>query len=426
MKAKADAESRSSRIVTSFSVVVIALAALLGDGTAAAADARSVTIGVMSGFSGPYAGPAEDQWRAAQLAAEQINAQGGILGREIKLVRRDDKLNPGEAGKMAQDMIQKDRPDFIISANSAGTILPVNDQTKKAGIPYIAIAQNDRVTTAADRGPYTFHEAVTPTMSGRSLGYWIAKNLGKKVYYLMADYAFGKDTYAAMSKAVLEAGGNEAGVAYFPLGTTDFTPFIAKVRAANADVVVCASFGNDTINLLKQAQRFELTKQSKFFFPVVDLQGDLAIGYENLAGTYGGSNFYWELADKGASAKRFVEAYTKRWSTPPSGYAGYAYSAMFVVKAAAERAKSTDPAKFSKALEGLEYDFYKGKQWIRACDHQAFQPLFIVKGRTLEEAKKLGREQYGMREIVGTVDPSESTERTCQELGYPGEERTAR
>jgi branched-chain amino acid transport system substrate-binding protein len=399
-------------------LIGLALFALLAVATASAANSKVITIGIISGFSGPYAGPGEDQWRAAQLAAEEINAKGGIMGRQIKLVRRDDKINPGEAGKMAQDMIQNDQPDFIISANSAATILPVNDQTKKAGLPYIAMAQNDKITSAGERGPFTFHEALTPTMNGRALGKWIPANLGKRVYYLAADYAFGKDNYAAMSKAVKEAGGTEVGVDYFPLGATDFSPFMAKIRAAKADVVVCISFGNDTTNLLKQIQSFGLTKEHKFFFALMDLQSDLAIGFQNLQGTYGGMNFYWELADKNAQAKRFVEAYLKRWNMPPSGYAGYAYSSMQLIKLGVEKAKSTEPAKFAKALEGLQYDSYKGKQWIRACDHQAFQPIFIVKARTPEEAKKLGREQYGLREIIGVVDAHDSMERSCKELGY--------
>jgi ABC-type branched-subunit amino acid transport system substrate-binding protein len=420
------AESSKSRLALLLSTAALALAALLAPGLAVGADDKTVTIGVISGFSGPFAGPGEDQWRGIQLAAEEINAQGGILGKQIKLVRRDDKINPGEAGKMAQDLIQNEKPDFIVGANSAGTVLPHNDAAKKAGIPYIAIAQNDRINTAADRGAYSFHEAVTPTLNGRSMSKWIVNNLGKKVYFLMADYAFGKDTYASMSKAVAEAGGTEAGLTYFPLGTTDFTPFIAKVRAAKADVVVCGSFGNDSINLLKQVQRFGLTKESKFFFPVVDLMMDMATGFENLAGSYGAANFYWELADKNPTAKKFVDAYTKKWGAPPSGYAGYAYSAMHVIKKGTDKAKSLEPAKFAKALEGMEYDFYKGKSWIRACDHQTFQPLFVVKGRTAEEAKKAGREQYGLREVVGTVEANEATERSCKELGYTDERTTAR
>jgi ABC-type branched-subunit amino acid transport system substrate-binding protein len=421
----ANRKSSTGRNTFAAAFVGAMMAALLSPGSAAAAE-KEVVVGVVSGFSGPFAGPGEDQWRAIQLAAEEINAQGGLLGRPIKLVRRDDKLNPGEAGKQTQDMIQNDQPSFIVGANSAGTVLPINDAAKKAGIPYIATAQNDRINTAADRGAHTFHEAVTPTLNGRSLAKWIVENLGKKVYFLMADYAYGKDTYASMSKAVAEAGGTEAGLTYFPLGTTDFSPFVAKVRAAKADVVVGGSFGNDSINMLKQMSRFGLTKESKFFFPVVDLQMDMATGYDALAGSYGGSNFYWELADKNPTAKKFVDAYTKRWNVPPSGYAGYAYSAMHLIKAGVDKAKSLDPEKFSKALEGLEYDFYKGKNRVRPCDHQTFQSLFVVKGRTLEEAQKLGREQYGLREVVGTVPANESTERSCKELGYADERTTSR
>jgi len=402
----------------SLSLAVVALVTLIAATGANAAPAKPIVVGIISGFSGPYAAPAEDQWRATVLAAEEMNAKGGLLGRQIKVVRRDDKINPGEAGKMVQDMIQNDHPDFILGTNFAGTILPVNDQAKKAGIPYIAIAQNDKITTASDRGPYTFHEAVTPTINGTALGDWIARNMGKKIYYLMADYAFGKDNYASMSKAAAKAGATEVGLAYFPVGTTDFTPFIAKVRAAKADVVVCAAFGNDAVNLLKQIQSFELTKVSKFFFPVADLQFDMAIGFKNLQGTYGGANFYWELAEKDPAAKRFVDSFRKKYGVPPSGYAGYAYSAMQLIRMGAEKAKTIEPAKWSKALEGIQYDSYKGKEWIRACDHQAFQPLFVVKGRTQAEAEKAGKAQFGYREIVGVVAASESTERTCKELGY--------
>lgn len=402
----------------SLSLAVVALITLIAATGANAADAKPIVVGIISGFSGPYASPAEDQWRAAVLAAEEMNAKGGLLGRQIKMVRRDDKINPGEAGKMVQDMIQNDHPDFILGTNFAGTILPVNDQAKKAGIPFIAIAQNDRINTAADRGPYTFHEAVTPTMNGRALGDWIAKNLGKKIYYLMADYAFGKDNYASMSKAAAAAGATEVGLAYFPVGTTDFTPFMAKLRAAKADVVVCAAFGNDAVNLLKQIQSFQLTKVSKFFFPVTDLPFDIATGYQNLQGTYGGANFYWELAEKDPVAKRFVDAFQKKYGVPPSGYAGYAYSGMQLIRLGAEKAKSIEPAKWSKALEGIQYDNYKGKERIRACDHQAFQPIFVVKGRSQAEAEKAGKAKFGYREIVGVVGASESIERTCKELGY--------
>ncbi len=387
-------------------------------GPGGAKPAAPVKIGFVSSFSGTYAAIAEDQWRAVQLATEQINAQGGLLGRKIELVKRDDKLNPGEAAKVTQDMIQNDKPDFIIGSISGATVLPMNDQAKKAGIPFFGIAQSDAVTTAKDRGQFSFHEALTPTMNGRALGKWIANNLGKKVYYLMPDYAFGKDNYNAINKALLQAGGAEVGVAWYPLGTSDFTPFIARIRAAKPDVVVTAALGNDQVNLLKQVQSFELNKEMKIFIVVTDIQGDAAAGFQNLQNTYGGASFYWELADKDPTAKAFVDAYVKKYGSPPSGYAGYAYSATKLIKLGAEKAGSIEPEKFSKALAGQKYNTYKGEQWIRACDQQSFQSIFITRGRTLEEAKKAGREQYGFREIVGVVQADESMERTCEELGY--------
>lgn len=389
-----------------------------GAGAAGSGEKESVRIGFVVSFSGTYAAIAEDQWRGAQLAAEEINKAGGIMGRKIELFQRDDKLDPGEAAKVTQDVIQKEKVHLIVGSMSAATALPINQQAKNAGIPYFGIAQTDKLTAAAERGPGTFHEALTPTMDGYAFGPWIVKNLGKKVYYLMPDYAFGKEHYAAFTNKVKQAGGEEVGLAYFPLGTTDFTSYVAKLRAAKPDVVVTAALGNDQVNFLKQMQSFGLTKEIKFFVSVVDLQSDMAAGFDNIQGTYGGSSFYWELGETVPQAKKFVEAFQTKYKVPPSGYAGYAYSAMYAVKAGAEKAGSFEPDKLGKAMENFEYNFYKGQQKFRGCDHQSLQPMFIVKGRSKAEAEKAGKGQWGFREIVATIAPDESHERSCAELGY--------
>jgi ABC-type branched-subunit amino acid transport system substrate-binding protein len=155
----------------------------------------------------------------------------------------------------------------------------------------------------------------------------------------------------------------------------------------------------------------------KIVNPVSDLQFDIPIGFKILEGTYSSMHFSWELEDQLPSAKRFVEGFRKRFGTPPSGYAGYAYSAMKSLLWAIEQSGSIEPAKVAHALEGAELDWNRGRVWYRPCDHQAFQKNYIVRGRSEAEAKAKDKGEFGFREIIATVDITEAYERTCAELG---------
>ena len=401
------------------SVAVCVLAVLvLTAAVSAAQKPPPIKVGFVVSFSGTYAALAQDQWRGAQLAAKQINAEGGVLGRELVLIPRDEKLDPGEAARVTQELIQSENVDFVVGSMSAATGPAINQVTKRAGVPYIGIAQSDRLTNANERGPYTFHEALTPSMDGIAFGDWILSNLGTRVFFLMPDYAFGQEHYDAFKVALDKRGIKEAGSIWFPLGTTDFTPYMPRIRAAQPEVVVTAALGNDQVNLLKQVQAFGLTRNIKWFFAVVDLQGDAAAGFENVQNTYGGMSFYWELADSVPSAKRFVDAFRAEYGLPPSGYAGYAYSAIHAMRLAAEKAGTIEPKAWARAMAGMRYDTYKGQQWYRECDGQSIQPMFIVRGRTRSEARALGREDYGFRQVIATIQPYEGMERSCKDRGY--------
>lgn len=382
-----------------------------------AAGGNPVKIGFVVSFTGAYAALAEDQWRGAQLAADEINARGGLAGRQITFVPRDDKFQPGESAKVTQELIQNEKVELIVGGMNAAANLAINEQAKKADVPVFIISQSNQINKKPDWGPYSFHEALTPHMNGQATGRWVVENLGKKVYFLMPDYAFGKENYESFSAVVKAAGATEVGADWFPLGNNDFTTYVNKIRAAKPDVLVSSALGADQVNLVKQLVSFGLAKEMKVFFAVVDLQADIAAGFQNIAGMYGGSNFYWELAEKVPEAKKFVDAYQKKWGVPPSGYSGYGYSALWAIKLASDKAGGVDKDKLAKALEGLEYASYKGKQVYRKCDHQAIQPIYIVRGRTADEAKKLGKEKYGLREVIAEIPADEKYERTCDQLG---------
>lgn len=384
----------------------------LRPGPAFAQGGDTIKIGFPIPLTGPYGAEAADQQAGATLAVEEVNARGGLLGRKVELLVRDDQLKPGVGAQRTKELIENEKVHFVIGGLSAAVQMAINEQTKKAKIIYVSISQSNEITARPDWSPYTFHEAINPYMTSQVVGGWAVRNLGKKMYVLYADYAFGHQLRDGFKVAAEKGGGALVGADPHPLGATDYSALFPRVQAARPDVLVLANFGKDQLNSVKQAANFGLKAQMKVVCPVflgtIRREG----GPDVFEGVYGGTTFYWELASTIPSAKRFVEAFQKKNGRPPFDYAGYAYSGTRLLLEAVERAKSLEADKVIRALEGHTYDHYKGKQWIRKCDHQSFQDVYIVRSRKPQQG------EWGLFEIVARTEASESLERTCKELGH--------
>jgi ABC-type branched-subunit amino acid transport system substrate-binding protein len=357
-----------------------------------------IKIGLITGISGAYASLAQSQQQGAALAIEEINASGGVLGRPLQITARDDKLNPGEASKQAQELIQNEKVHFLIGCISAATTLSINGVAKQAGVPYLGTCQSDQLRK--ERGPYTFHMAMSPSFNAAVLGRWAAENLGKRWHLVIPDYAFGQENSAVWKRVAAQTGVTIAGESIAPLGTTDFSNYIPQIRASNPDVIMISAAGNDQVNFMKQANSFGLFARAKPLIVVSDLTVDEATGFANNAGSYAGLNFYWEVQNP--SVQKFVKAYQAKYGAPPDGYASYIYDAIHALADAAKKAESIDPKKWSDALGGMTFDYSAGPVTVRACDGEIAHPVYIGKGRTQDEARRSGNEKYGFREIVFT------------------------
>lgn len=381
----------------------------LGKKNAWAEQKDPIKLGWITSYTGPYSTYANDQAKGLKLAVEEINAKGGVLGRQVVIAERDDKLNPGEAVKKFKELVEKEKIDIMMGTLSAATVIAINEETKKLNMPYMTVCQSQEITSLPDFGPYTFHEALTPYMTARTLGNWTLDNLGKKCYFMVANYAWGNQIFDSFSKVLSEKGASNLGVVKHPLGTTDFSAFFPTILAANPEVLIVCNGGADQVNFLKQMVSYGLRDKMKIACILVETITGKEAGQSSVAGVYFGSHFYWELQDSIPSAKKFVTAFQAKWGAPPTGYAGYAYSGALELLGAIERAKTLEPDKVAKQLEGREYDHYKGKQWWRACDHQSFQDYFILKGRDTTKG------EWGFFDVVGKIAANENLERTCAE-----------
>ena len=377
-----------------------------------AGSGEPIKIGFSAALSGGLGGLGTDQAKGGELAVDEIKT---VLGRPLQWIARDDKNDPGEAAKQAEQLVANDQVSMLTGCVSAATTLAINQVAKRAQILHLSTCQSNNLNDAnKDWSEYTFHFALTPWMNNQMVLPWIYDNLGKKIYVIAADYAWGNENLESIHKWLATKDVKLVGEAKSPFPTSDFTTFIPQIRATAPEVVISVHPGADQANFLKQATQFGLSKETKIYNPVVDTPFDQANGQANIAGTHGGSNFHFSLADRLPSARAFVEAFEKKYNAKPSGYAAYQYNAVKAWAEATEKAGALDQKRIGEQLRGMEFDYSSGRSFIRKCDHQLFQPGHIMRGRDETQGTQ------GYRDLVVSIEPEEKYERTCEELGHAG------
>jgi branched-chain amino acid transport system substrate-binding protein len=372
-------------------------------------------IGCPLPLTGPVAALAADMQRGAVLAADELNARGGVMGRKVEVLFRDDQLKPAIGAQRTKELIENERVQFIVGGLAAHVQMAINEQTKKSKVLFISTSQSDEISAKPDTSPITFHEALNPTITSRVVGTWVAQNLGKKWWIIYADYAWGKQNNAVLTEVLKKQGGTLLGSTPYPLGSAEFSAHLPKIQAAKPDVLMNVAPGADNVALHKQVISYGMKGQMKMAQPLHWISYLKEGGSEIYQDVYGGLNWYWELQEQIPSAKKFVEASMKKFGMPPGDYAAYSYSGVLEVARGVELAKSTDSDAVANALrKNPTYDHFKGKQWWRACDNKSFQDMWIMRGRGPGQTKG----DWGLAEIVAKVPANEEYDRTCAEKGH--------
>lgn len=377
------------------------------------AETGTIPIGFPVPLTGPYALEAADQVRCAQLAVDQFNARGGLDGRMAELVVRDDALNPAKAAALTRSLIKDDGVRFVVGSLSASVQLSVNAATRAAGALYISISQSDAITEAPNASKLTFHEALNPHMTSKAVGEYVFPKHGKRVAFLIADYAYGHEMARGLKRAGEAFGIEVVAEIRHPIATRDFRAFLPSIRKAKPDVLCLCNFGRDQQLSVQHADMLGLKRDMQVLAPVLLYHQRLAGGAAAYEGVVGATNYHWTLEDRLPGAKRFNEAYRACHDMPPSDYGAYAYGGVSVLLQAMEKSASTDPVIVADALQSMNYDTYKDRQWYRACDHQSVQSVFIVRSKPQEAMVNA----HDVFDVVTTQQASETHLRDCAELG---------
>jgi len=269
-----------------------------------------------------------------------------------------------------------------------------------------------------DSSLYTFHEALVPHLTAGAVGrYYFPKVGGNKgVVYLTADYAYGHEMVRGFERAGKAFGMKTLADIRHPIGTADYSAFLPRIQALKPELLVMCNFGRDLLNSVKQATDFGIKQNTKIITPVLLFTARLAGGAEPFEGVGGGTSYYWGIEDKVPSAKAFNDKFRKAYNgAVPGDYGSLGYAGVRSILQAVLNAKSVESSAVSTALSQLKYDWYKGPQFYRKCDHQSVQSVIIV------ESKSTGmKDKNDVFNVVHSEPANENNLRTCEELGYKG------
>lgn len=389
----------------------------------------NLKIGYIDPLSGGGASVGEGGLKTFQYLADELNAKGGILGHKVEIVPMDNKTNPQESLVQAQKAVDGGIR-YITQGNGSS----------------VAAALEDFVTKNNSRNPgkemlYFNYAAVDPSLTNEKCSYWhfrwdASSDIKmaaltnymktqpsiKKVYLINQDYSFGQSVRTEARKMLAEKRPDIqiVGDELHPLlKVTDFSPYIAKIKASGADSVVTGNWGQDFALLLKAAADAGL-KVNWYTYYAGGAGGPTAIKqtgldhqvYQISEGIPNSGNKTAMEFEKDFRAKENMSLWYPR-----------AVNEMRMFKAAAEKANSIDPVKVAAALEGMKFDVLDGGEgFMRKEDHQFFQPIYISSfGSLTDKAKEPFDEEntgWGWH-LVSRIDTAQTMVPTTCKMKRP-------
>jgi branched-chain amino acid transport system substrate-binding protein len=349
-----------------------------GFASVAMAEGNAIRIGVVTPISGTYAGIGQQVTWGLDMAAAEINANGGIMGRQIELVYEDSEANPAVAVQKAEKLYTSENVDFLTGTVNSGATLAVGQVAERAGKLLATTVSFSDAITGNKCSPNVFRVNARAGQQSAALAAWVKQEKpGAKVFYLGPDYEMGRSTVAAFKENAELVGAESVGEVFAPLDSKDYSQYFGRVRSARPEVLYTSVAGNDTVRLFTQMKDFGvldgltvLGASGTVTGQNIGAIGDAAEGFITGVG-------YSPLIDSPEN-KAFVEKFNAENGADPDLYGADSYGILFAYKAAVEAAGSTETDAVRAALEGLTWDTPQGPKTIRAGDHQAIQPMYVV------------------------------------------------
>jgi branched-chain amino acid transport system substrate-binding protein len=384
MEAKVKQATERRSLLKAGSLVVGSTA--LGWPALVGAQSNPIRIGHLTPLTGFLGALGDYAVQGIKMAAEEINAAGGLLGRPIELIS-EDSVNPQTASTKAQRMIERDKVAVLMGEINSASALTISQVAARNKTLFMSIGARSDALRGKDCNRYTFHVDIPVTVMVNAAGEALVRQSlvkGKKIYALTSDYLFGHDLSKAAKNFFARNGGTVIGDELVPTDLTDFSAQLIKIRQARPDLIATNLGGNQVTNFVKQYAEFGLT------YPVAGFNLNTADAWAAGEGNLGGiwpTVWHHELKTPGSQA--FVEKFTKKYGRIPENHAWIEYVSLMMLAQAIRETKSVDTDKLIAYFESeAQFDILKArKAYFRSWDHQLMQEAYPFTVKPKGQAK---------------------------------------
>jgi branched-chain amino acid transport system substrate-binding protein len=368
---------------------------------------NTIRIGVLNDQSGLYrdiSGPGSTQ--AVRLAVQE----SGITGRgiNIEVVQADHQNRPDVGSTVARQWIDRDGVDVIVDVPTSSVALAVNTIVRERNKVFINSGAATSDLTGAACTPNTVHWTYDTYMLARGTGGAMVAAGGRTWFFITADYAFGHALERDTTAFVNAAGGRVLGAVRTPFpGTTDFSSFLQQAQRSRANVIGLANAGGDTINSIKQAGEFRITRGGTKLAGLLVFVTDIhSLGLETAQGLVLTETFYWDLNDR-------TRAFTQRLGAMPGNlrpsmvqagcYSGILHYLRAVGDMGVQAAKASGAEAVSRMKAMPTNDDAFGEGSIRP-DGRKLHPAYLFEVKTPQES----RGPWDYYKVVSTIPANEA------------------
>ncbi|EYS93912.1 ABC transporter permease [Cupriavidus sp. SK-4] len=365
-----------------------ALLGMAGLALAGPADAQfsgeSVKIGVLADMSGLYSelggtGLVE----AVRMAI--ADAGGEINGKRIELVHANHAGKPDTAATQAREWFDRQGVDMIISGPSSGTSLAVAKVAAEKQRPVMVTGGVAAQLTNEECSPYTIHYLYDTVALARGTGAAMTRQGGRSWYFLTVDYAFGASLEKETAAVVTAGGGKVLGSVRHPLSASDFSSFLLQAKASRAQVLGLANGGGDTINAIKAANEFGISRSMKIAGLMLFITDVHALGLGLTQGITLTEAWYWDQSD---DSRKWAGRFQDKMKKKPTSMQAASYSAAQHYLRAVKAAGTDDAAKVIAGMKATRInDMYVQNGYIRG-DGRMVHDLRLMEVKSPAESRQ--------------------------------------
>ncbi|MFT3821881.1 MAG: ABC transporter substrate-binding protein [Rubrivivax sp.] len=341
-----------------------------------------IKIGIVTDMSSVYA-DIDGAGGVEAIRMAIADAGGAVAGKKIEVLYADHQNKADIAAAKAREWFDTQGLDMLIGGTNSGTSLAMAKVAAEKKKPFLVVGAASSALTNDQCTPYTVHWAYDTVALSKGTGNAVVKAGGKSWFFLTADYAFGAQLQNDTTKIVEASGGKVVGSVKHPLNASDFSSFLLQAQSSKAQILGLANAGGDTINTIKAANEFGITKTMKLAGLLIFINDIHSLGLKTTQGLYLTDSWYWnQSAETRAWSRRFFE----KMKRMPSSLQAADYSATLQYLAAVKATGSDDAEKVLVQMKKSKINdvFAKGG-WIRG-DGRMVHDMYLMQVKSPDKS----------------------------------------